>query len=341
MKELISKVSSGENLSVEEAERAMGLILTSATDAQIGAFLMGLKMKGETPDEIAGLVRGMKKVAHTISPNVSPLIDTCGTGGDRYDTINVSTAAAIVAASTGISVAKHGNFSITSKCGSADVLRELGVKIDLSPPEVKRLIESIGIGFMLAPVFHPTMKRVVQPRREIGVRTIFNILGPLTNPANAEAQLIGVYDGLLCEKLANVLRVLGTKKALVVNGDGLDEISNIGETMVAELSDGRIKTYSITPDELGFEVATPEDIAGGTPEENAAALVRVLSGEKGACRDIIVMNSAAAIFVGGGAKSLKGGVQRAEESIDSGAALSKLKELVECTGDPGKLKRFL
>jgi len=341
MKTLIAKVSSGENLSIEEAEKAMELILTSATDAQIGAFLMGLKMKGETPDEIAGLAKGMKKVAHIISPNASQLIDTCGTGGDRYDTINVSTAAAIVAASTGISVAKHGNFSITSKCGSADVLRELGVKIDLSPPEVESIIESIGIGFMLAPVFHPAMKRVVQPRREIGVRTVFNILGPLTNPANAEAQLIGVYDGKLCEKLVNVLRTLGTKRALVVNGEGLDEISNIGETVVAELNNGRIRTYSITPDELGFEVATPEGIAGGTPEENAAALVKVLSGEKGACRDIIVMNSAAAIFVGGGAQNLKEGVQRAEESIDSGAALSKLKELVECAGDPDKLKRFL
>jgi len=341
MKEFIVKVSSGENLSVEEAEKAMEFILTSATDAQIGAFLIGLKMKGETPDEIAGLAKGMKKVAHTISPNASQLIDTCGTGGDKYDTINVSTAAAIVAASTGISVAKHGNFSITSKCGSADVLRELGVKIDLSPPEVERLIESIGIGFMLAPVFHPAMKRVVQPRREIGVRTVFNILGPLTNPANAEAQLIGVYDRALCEKLANVLQVLGSKRALVVNGGGLDEISNMGETAVAELNNGRIETYSITPDELGFEIATPEEIAGGTPEENAAALVKVLSSEKGAKRDIIVMNSAAAIFVGGGAQNLKEGVQKAEKAIDSGAALCKLKELVECTGDPGKLKRFL
>lgn len=341
MKELIARISSGENLSVEEAERAMELILTSATDAQIGAFLMGLKMKGETPDEIAGLVKGMKRVAHTISPNVSPLVDTCGTGGDRYNTINVSTAAAIVAASAGISVAKHGNFSITSKCGSADVLRELGVKIDLSPPEVESLIESIGIGFMLAPVFHPAMKRVVQPRKEIGVRTVFNILGPLTNPANAEAQLIGVYDRVLCEKLAEVLQTLGSKRALVVNGNGLDEISNMGKTTVAELNDGRIKTYSITPDEFGFRIATPEDIVGGTPEENAAVLVKVLSGEKGACRDIIVMNSAAAIFVGGGAQNLKEGVQRAEESIDSGAALSKLKELVECAGDQDKLKRFL
>ncbi len=341
MKEFIVKVSSGKNLSVEEAEKAMEFILTSATDAQIGAFLIGLKMKGETPDEIAGLAKGMKKVAHTISPNASQLIDTCGTGGDKYDTINVSTAAAIVAASTGISVAKHGNFSITSKCGSADVLRELGVKIDLSPPEVERLIESIGIGFMLAPVFHPAMKRVVQPRREIGVRTVFNILGPLTNPANAEAQLIGVYDRALCEKLANVLQVLGSKRALVVNGGGLDEISNMGETAVAELNNGRIETYSITPDELGFEIATPEEIAGGTPEENAAALVKVLSSEKGAKRDIILMNSAAAIFVGGGAESLKDGVQKAEKAIDSGAALCKLKELVECTGDPGKLKRFL
>jgi len=238
-------------------------------------------------------------------------------------------------------VAKHGNFSITSKCGSADVLRELGVKIDLSPSEVESLIESIGIGFMLAPVFHPAMKRVVQPRREIGVRTVFNILGPFTNPANAEAQLIGVYDGKLCEKLVNVLRTLGTKRALVVNGDGLDEISNIGETTVAELNNGRIRTYSITPDEFEFRIAKPEDIVGGTPEENAAALVKVLSGEKGACRDIIVMNSAAAIFVGSGAKNLKEGMQRAEESIDSGAALSKLKELVRCAGDPDKLKRFL
>ncbi len=341
MKETITKLSERRDLSIEESESTMENILTSATDAQIGALLIALRMKGETFEEIAGLARGMKKAAHIISPNISPLIDTCGTGGDRHNTINVSTAAAIVTASTGIYVAKHGNYSITSKCGSADVLRELGVKIDLQPSEVKRLIEDIGIGFMLAPIFHPAMKRVIQPRRDIGVRTVFNILGPLTNPANADAQVVGVYDGTLCQKLANVLRILGSKRALVVAGEGLDEISNIGKTTIAELKDGQVRTYSIMPEDLGIQQVSPNDIAGGMPEENARDLVQVLKGAHGPKRDIIVMNSAAGIFVGGGVRDLKEGVQKAEEAINSGAALTKLRELVESTGEIKRLERFL
>ncbi len=247
MKEYIQKLTQNQSLKAEEAETAISKIFTEATDAQIAAFLTALKMKGETPDEIAGLARGMKKPANIINPRVQGiLVDTCGTGGDSTGTINVSTGAAIVTASCGVPVAKHGNYSITSKSGSADVLRELGVKIDLPPEEVEKTIEKAGIGFMLAPVFHPSMKRVAQIRRDLGFRTVFNILGPLTNPANAKAQVLGVFDGSLCEPLANVLNILGTKRALVVHGSGLDEISNTGETQVAELNGG--ENFKIFPD---------------------------------------------------------------------------------------------
>ncbi|MHC1566274.1 MAG: anthranilate phosphoribosyltransferase [Candidatus Syntropharchaeia archaeon] len=329
MKEYIKKITEGSDLSIEEAEDAMRRIFSEASDVEISAFLIALKMKGESVDEIAGMAKGMRKAAKKISPSVSPLIDTCGTGGDRYNTINVSTAAAIVVASSGIPVAKHGNYSITSKCGSADVLKELGVEIELSPEEVRESIEKIGIGFMLAPIFHPSMKRVAGIRKEIGVRTVFNILGPLTNPANADAQVIGVYDGGMCEKIANVLKELGLKRAMVVHGDGLDEISNIGETMISELKNGKISSYKIKPEDFGFRRYKPEDISGGSPEENAKDLIRILKGERGAKRDIVVLNSAAGIYIGGKAKDMEEGIEIAENTIDSGEALEKLREMVE------------
>ncbi|HLB71616.1 MAG TPA: anthranilate phosphoribosyltransferase, partial [Candidatus Methanoperedens sp.] len=263
------------------------------------------------------------------------------TGGDATGTINVSTGAAIVAAGAGVPVAKHGNYSITSKSGSADVLRELGIKIDLAPKDVEKTIERAGIGFMLAPVFHPSMKRVAQIRRDLGFRTVFNILGPLTNPAGAEAQVIGVFDSSLCEPMANVLNILGTKRALVVHGSGMDEISNIGETQVAELNGGRITKYSLTPEKLGVNRATIGDVAGGTPEENAKHLVDVLKGKKGAKRDIIAINAGAALLVGGKAESLSSGITMANQCIDSGLAINKLKEFVEVAGEPEKLARFL
>lgn len=327
MKSYIQKLSEHQDLTTEEAEDAIKKIFNEATDAQIAAFLIALKMKGETPDEIAGLAKGMKKAANIISPQVGgTLVDTCGTGGDVHNTINVSTAAAIVTAGAGVSVAKHGNYSITSLSGSADVLRELGIKIDRIPDDVRKSIETAGIGFMLAPVFHPAMKRVGGLRKELGVRTVFNILGPLTNPANAKAQVIGVFDKSLCEPLAEVLKKLGTERALVVHGDGMDEISNISETFVAELKDGKVSTYTLMPEDLGIKCAVANDIAGGTPAENAQDIIYILKGEKGPKRDIVVMNAAAALYVAGKADSIKDAVSLAEDAIDSGKAMEKLEQ---------------
>ncbi len=342
MKEYIQKLVQNQSLTTEEAENAIYKIFTDATDAQIAAFLTALKMKGETPEEIAGLARGMKKAANIINPKVQGiLVDTCGTGGDSTGTINVSTCAALVTAAAGVPVAKHGNYSITSKSGSADVLRELGVKIDLPPAQVEKTIEKVGIGFMLAPVFHPSMKRVAQIRRDLGFRTVFNILGPLTNPANAKAQVIGVFDSSLLEPMANVLNILGTKRALVVHGDGMDEITNTGETRIVELNNGRLTKYTVTPEKLGIKRVSVKEIAGGTPEENARDIVDILKGKKGAKRDIIAINAGAAMLVSGKAETLASGIKMANQSIDNGAALNKLKEFVEAAGDVEKLARFL
>ncbi len=342
MQEFIQKITSGHDLSSDEAESAIGNIFADATDAQIGAFLIALKMKGESSQEIAGLARGMKKAANTINPKVSgTLVDTCGTGGDSSHTINVSTASAIVTSAAGVPVAKHGNYSITSKSGSADVLKELGVSIDLPPEKVEQSIEQVGIGFMLAPVFHPSMKRVGGPRKELGVRTVFNILGPLTNPANAKAQVIGVFDESLCITMANVLNLLGTKRAFVVHGSGLDEISNLDQTTVAELNGGKVETYSLTPEDFGINRAAMPDIRGGTPQENAADIVTILKGEKGAKRDIVVMNSAAALVVGEKASDLKDGLELAQQTIDNGNALDKLKDFVKIAGEPDQLNKYL
>lgn len=341
MQNFIAKITNREHLDADEAESAIGKIFNEATDAQIGSFLTALKMKGETPLEIAGLARGMKKAANTINPIVDGnLVDTCGTGGDSSHTINVSTAAAIITAAAGVPVAKHGNYSITSKSGSADVLKELGVKIDLPPEKVKESIEKAGIGFMLAPVFHPSMKRVAGPRKELGMRTVFNILGPLTNPANARSQVIGVFDESLCKTMANVLELLGTTNAFVVHGSGLDEISNTGPTTVAQLNGGSIDTYVLTPEQLGFKRAKISEIKGGTPHENAADIIRILKGNKGPKRDIVVMNSAAALMVGGKVADLEDGIELAQQTIDSGAAINKLKAFVQASGDPAQLTKY-
>jgi anthranilate phosphoribosyltransferase len=342
MKEYILKLIENQSLTSEEAEIAISKIFTDATDAQIAAFLTALKLKGETPAEIAGLALGMKKAANLIRPKVNGiLVDTCGTGGDSTGTINVSTGAAIVAVAAGVPIAKHGNYSITSRSGSADVLRELGIRIDMSPKEVEKTIENVGIGFMLAPVFHPSMKRVGQIRRDLGFRTVFNILGPLTNPAGAQAQVIGVFDGAMCEPLANVLNILGTKRALVVHGGGMDEISNIGETHIVELNNGKITKYVVTPEKLGIKQASINEIIGGSPEENARDIVEVMKGKNGAKRDIIVINAGAALLVGGMVDSLAAGIRMAARTIDSGKALDKLRDFVKAAGDPEKLARFL
>jgi len=338
----LQKIVEGHDLSQEEAEALMGEIFSSATDAQIGALLVALRMKGESISEIAGFAREMRASAVCIRPRVKgTLVDTCGTGGDATNTINVSTAAAIVSAACGVPVAKHGNYAVSSKCGSANVLLELGVNISPAPEAVTEMIECLGIGFMLAPSFHPAMKRVAPARRELGLRTIFNILGPLTNPAGANAQVMGVYDPLLCEKLARVFQMLGTHRALVVHGMGMDEITNTGETTVSELKDGMVKSYSLMPQNLGYPLAGPQDIAGGSPEDNARKLMAVMRGERSPARDIIAMNSGAAIYVSEQASTLKEGAKMAEEAIDSGKALDVLRQMGEMNGDMKTLERFL
>ncbi len=338
----LQQIVDGRDLTIEEAEALMGQIFNEATDAQIGALLIALRMKGESVSEIAGFARKMRSSAIRINPQVKgTLVDTCGTGGDAANTINISTAAALVTAACGVPVAKHGNYAVSSKCGSANVLSELGVNISPQPTAVAAMIESVGIGFMLAPIFHPAMKRVGPIRKEMGMRTVFNILGPLTNPAGAKAQVMGVYDPRHCEKLAQVLKALGTERAMVVHGCGMDEITNTGETAVSELKNGAVKSYKLRPQDLDYAVARPEDIAGGTPEENARKLVNVLKGERSMARDIIAMNSGAAVYVSGQASTLQEGARVAEAALDSGSALQTLRRMVEMNGDPSKLGRFL
>lgn len=327
MQRYIKKLEAGRDLSSEEAEAAVSKILSTAEDDEIGAFLLALRAKGEKPEEIAGFVRGMRKAANTIRPKVPfRLVDTCGTGGDGLNTINVSTAAAIVTAAAGVPVAKHGNRAVTSMSGSSDVLEALGIKVDMAPEPVKKTIEEVGIGFMFAPVFHPAMKRVAGIRKKLGVRTVFNILGPLTNPAGAKGQIIGVFDKRLCEPIACALAELGTEQALVVHGDGMDEISNTGETFVAELKDGKVSTYTLTPESLGMLRANPEDIIGGSPKENARDLLLVFKGLKGPKRDLIVMNAAAAIYVSGRVGSIRQAIPIAEDAIDSGKVMVKFNQ---------------
>jgi anthranilate phosphoribosyltransferase len=338
----LARLIEGQNLTIEEAESLLGAFFDGATDAQIASALTALRMKGETAEELAGMAKGMRESAIRIRPRVSgTLVDTCGTGGDSTNTINVSTAAAIVAAACGVPVAKHGNYAVSSRCGSANVLEALGVNISSPPERVESIIESVGIGFMLAPLFHPAMKRVAHIRKEMGIRTVFNVLGPLTNPAGAEAQVVGVYSPALCEKIANVLNLLGTKRAMVVHGSGLDEISNTGSTFVSELCDGVVRNYVVDPRDLGYPLADLNEIAGGTPDENAERLVRILKGEKSRARELVAMNAGAAVYVSGIASSLREGCAIAEGAISSGSALETLKTLVEENGDPGRLRRFL
>lgn len=333
MKEFINKLVEGKDLEGKEAEDAMQCIMSgNATQAQIGSFLTALRVKGETVEEISSCARVMRKFASTIKPEVKgALVDTCGTGGDKIKTFNISTIASFVVAGAGIAVAKHGNRSVTSKAGSADVLEALGVKVDLEPKKVEECIEEVGIGFMFAPVFHGAMKHAIGPRREMGIRTVFNILGPLTNPANANAQLLGVFDGRLTETLAFVLRDLGVDRALVVHGtDGLDEISTIGPTKMSELKDSRVSTYELTPEEVGIERTGVKDLQGGDAAYNAELAAGILKSKiRGAKRDIVALNAGAGIYVGGMAETLKEGIKIAEGSIDSGRAYEKLNALIE------------
>ena len=330
IREAIEKLIRGADLTQEEAAQVMEEIMTGeATPAQFGAFVIGLRLKGETVDEMTGLATVMRDKSLKVDFS-GPSVDTCGTGGDDLGTFNISTTAAFVVAGAGIAVAKHGNRAMTSKSGSADVLEKQGIKIDLGPEGVKRCMEEVGIGFMFAPRFHPAMKFAVQPRREIGVRTVFNILGPLTNPAGAEAQVLGVPTDSVGEKMVQVLQRLGSERAIVVHAeDGLDEISLNSNTSIWDLKDRSIKHYKIGPDDLGLASASLQSLAGGSVEENADTMTEVLRGSSGPRRDVVVANAAGGIVAGGKAADLREGVQAAQESIDSGRALEKLELLRE------------
>jgi anthranilate phosphoribosyltransferase len=332
LKPFISKAVNNTNLSDAEAREAMNIIMTGqATPAQIGAYLIALRMKGETIAEITGSVRAMRENAVTIKPEVHSqnLYDIVGTGGDGKYTFNISTAAAFVVAGTGRTVAKHGNRAASSKCGSADVLSALGLDLDMTPEHVRQAIEEIGIGFMFAPKFHPAMKYAVGPRKEIGQRTIFNLLGPLTNPAGADVQLIGVYSPELTEPLANVLKDLGSRAAMVIFGaGGADELNPAGKNRISHLMNGTVRTYDLDPQELGFKRSSIQDLLGGTPEESAAMMRDLLSGRSGgACRDAVLLNAAGTLAAETG--DFKSALEEAGAALNDGRALAKMNALVK------------
>ena len=337
IQEAISKLADKKDLLQEQAAMSMEEIMSGrATNAQIAAFLIGLRIKGESIDEITACAKVMRQNSVKINPNAKFLVDTCGTGGDNSNTFNISTAAAFAASGAGASVAKHGNKSISSKCGSTDVLKALGINIELEPKKVELCIEKIGFGFLFAPKFHPAMKYAMEARKEIGTRTIFNILGPLTNPAGAKSQLIGVFDSKLLKTVASVLKNLGSGHVIVVNGSGLDEITTSGPTKVCELKNNSLKNYEISPKELGFKLSPKESLRGGTPEENAKIITEILNCSKGPRRDAVLLNASAALLASGIAGSYKEGVKLAAKSIDLGNAMKKLNELKEFTNQSDK-----
>jgi anthranilate phosphoribosyltransferase len=344
IRESIQSLVEGVNLSFPESRQAMNEIMSGkATSAQIAAFLTALRMKGETVDELTSFAAVMREHCRTIHPRVrGRLIDTCGTGGDKIKTFNVSTGAAFVIAGAGVSVAKHGNRSVTSKSGSADVLDHLGLNLGMHPLDVEKSIEQVGLGFMFAPAFHPAMKYAAAPRKEVGIRSVFNLLGPLTNPAGAEAQLLGVYDLKLVTPVTVALKNLGCREAIVVHGlDGLDEISTLGGTVISRIKEGEITTKEVHPEDFGVKQTSIHSLKGGNPEANAEVLFRVLSGnlpEDDPKTEIILVNSAAGILLGEKAEDFKTGMEFAKESIRNGAAYNKLKGLVKISG--GSLEKL-
>ncbi|MBI4384311.1 MAG: anthranilate phosphoribosyltransferase [Nitrospinae bacterium] len=327
----LHKILQGQGLSEGEMMEAMDEIMEGeAGEASIAAFLTALRMKGETVAEIVGAAKAMRRKAESLDIAADPVVDTCGTGGDRSGTFNISTTSAFVVAGVGIAVAKHGNRAVSSASGSADVLRCLGVNIEADLATVKRCVEQAGIGFLFAPVMHKAMKHAAIVRRQLGFRTIFNLLGPLTNPARANAQVVGVYDGQWTTPIAQALKELGCRRALVVHGeDGLDEITLTDRTRVSELEDGKIREYAIAPEEFGLQRCPAEELQGGIPEENAVLLRDLLKGQAGAKRDIVLLNAAAGILVSGKAGSLEQGLELARRSLDSGAAYRKLQDLIQ------------
>jgi anthranilate phosphoribosyltransferase len=331
---LLGKLTDKQDLSREEAHGAMLQIMSGeVSPALMAAFLVALRMKGETVEEVTGFAQAMREKMMAVNPKSRPLVDTCGTGGDRMKTFNISTTAAFVAAGAGVAIAKHGNRAVSSACGSADVLEALGIKLTLSPQQIADCIDEVGIGFMFAPGLHPAMKHAAPIRKEMGIRTAFNILGPLANPARAEAQVLGVFSPAHTEFHANVLRNLGSKKALVVHGlDGLDEITTTGPTQISELAGGEVKTRKITPEDNKIPRAKLEDLrCGNSAQDNAEMLRAVLKGEKGPRRDIVLLNAAAALIAAEKAADFAAGLALAAESVDSGRALKKLEALREYT----------
>ena len=331
MQAAIRAVTEHRDLSRDEMQQVMRTVMTGeATAAQIGGFLIGLRMKGETVDEITAAAGVMRELAAKVPVSGEHIVDTCGTGGDASSTFNISTTSAFVVAAAGGKVAKHGNRSISSKCGSADVLEAAGVDLDITPEQVAACVERVGVGFMFAPKHHSAMKHAIGPRREMGVRTIFNVLGPLTNPASAPNQVIGVFSSKLVEPLANVLKQLGSRHVLVVHAeDGMDEISIGSPTLIAELKEGEVKTYTIEPEDYGMNRSDISALAVDSAEASLEVVKGVLAGEKGAARDIVALNAGAAIYAAGLTRDLTDGVVKAGEVIDSGAAREKLDALVQ------------
>jgi len=333
----LSTIIAGDNLNQSEMYQMMNTILAGeVTDAQIGAFMGALAAKGETFAELAGAAQAMRKKALRIQAMASTVVDTCGTGGDGTHSFNISTTTAFVVAGCGVTVAKHGNRSVSSRCGSADLLENLGVRLETDPEIVEEAISAIGIGFLFAPLYHSAMRHAAGPRKEIGLRSIFNMLGPLTNPAGANCQLLGVYAPELTEMFADALKLLGSKRAIIVHGhDGLDEISVCAPTRVSELKDGRIGTFDLLPEQFFGELADPASMQGGDPVENADITRRILSGEKGPRRNVVVLNAAAALVAADRAANFQEGIKQAEAAIDAGAAADKLDQLVEFTRKNG------
>jgi len=345
LKPHIQAVVEGQTLTRDEARRAMEIIMNGeASPAQIGSFLTGLRMRGETDEELAGFAEVMRaKAVHVPLALDEPVVDTCGTGGDGAHTFNISTTAAFVVAGAGVKVAKHGNRAATSRCGSADVLEGLGVKIELAPEQVAESIERVGIGFMYAPAFHPAMRFAGPVRREVGVRTVFNLLGPITNPAGAQHQVIGVPTAEAAARLARVLGLLGSQHALVVHAhEGLDEIGVAGGTTVAEMlmrESAWVTTYDVTPEQYGFERREREAVRGGSVSDNVAIVHGVLAGECGAHRDIVLLNAAAALYAADAVPNIATGIEMAAQSIDSGAARERLEALASLTSRMGVAER--
>ncbi len=338
IKEALKKLAEGINLSEKEAQGVMLQIMQGSTsESQIAAYLMGLRMKGETVEEITGSVKAMREMALHIHVGDPFVVDTCGTGGDGANTFNISTAAAFVVAGGGMTVAKHGNRSVSSKSGSADVLSALGINIDLSPARVEACVNEVGIGFLFAPLYHGAMKHCAKPRGDMGIRTMMNILGPLSNPAGATIQVLGVYDQALTEKLAQVLIRLGTQHCFVLHGkDGLDEITLTDFTYVSEGKAGRVSSYHISPQDFGLEKVNPKELTGGTPQQNADIIEDLLKGRRNAKREIVLANAAPAFVATGKAKTLKEGYEQAEKVLDSGAAHEKLEKLAAFTNEGSK-----